>query len=98
MTRPTFMKSLKIALDKLGIDISDYKSLLKSINSARRQVVHSEGYDVEFLLNLLTNTVTQDNLRGKDADSPPKIIRKNSEINELYKLLRLMIKRFFDTF
>ena len=98
MTRPTFMKSLKIALDKLDIDMSDYKSLLKSINSARRQVVHSEGYDVEFLLNLLTNTVTQDNLRGKDADSHPKIIRKNSEINELYKLLRLMIKRFFDTF
>lgn len=98
MTRPTFMKSLKIALDKLGIDISNYKSLLKSINSARRQVVHSEGYDVEFLLSLLTDTATQGNLRGKDADSHPKIIRKNSEINELYKLLRLMIKRFFDTF
>lgn len=98
MTRPTFMKSLKIALDKLGIDISDYKSLLKSINSARRQVVHSEGYDVEFLLSLLTDTATQGNLRGKDAGYHPRIIRKNSEINELYKLLRLMIKRFFDTF
>ena len=92
------MKSLKIALDKLGIDISDYKSLLKSINSARRQVVHSEGYDVEFLLSLLTDTATQGNLRGKDAGYHPRIIRKNSEINELYKLLRLMIKRFFDTF
>ena len=92
------MKSLKIALDKLDIDMSDYKSLLKSINSARRQVVHSEGYDVEFLLSLLTGTVTRGNLSEKDANSHPKIIRKNSEINELYKLLRLMIKRFFDTF
>lgn len=98
MTRPTFMKSLKIALDKLDIDMSNYKSLLKSINSARRQVVHSEGYDVEFLLSLLTGTVTQVSVGAKDTDSYHKIIRKNSEINELYKLLRLMIKRFFNIF
>lgn len=45
MTRPTFMKSLKIALDKLGIDISNYKSLLKSINSAHQRTIQTTSFD-----------------------------------------------------
>ena len=94
MARPTFMKSLEIALNKLEIDIKSYRSILKSIDNARRQIVHSEGYSVEFLLSLLTNTITQMDIGAKSER--PQIVREDSEIDKLYELLRLMTIRYFE--
>lgn len=95
MTRPTFMASLQMALDKLKIPLEEHRPMLKAINSARRQVVHSEGYDVGFLLSLLTDTATQINI-GAKGDSQPIILQKNSQMHELYQLLHLMTLRYFE--
>lgn len=48
ISRPTFMQSLEISLRKLDIDIEKYRPMLRAIDKARRQVVHSEGYNAEF--------------------------------------------------
>ena len=89
IARPTFMQSLQI-------DIADYQPMLKSIDSARRQIVHSEGYSVEFLLNLLTYTIVQMEAGNKLSRSD-SIIRKDSDVDKLYQLLRLMTMRYFDS-
>jgi hypothetical protein len=96
IARPTFMQSLQIALAKFNIDIADYQPMLKSIDSARRQIVHSEGYSVEFLLNLLTYTIVQMESDNK-LSRPGGIIRKDSDVDKLYQLLRLMTMRYFDS-
>ena len=89
IARPTFMQSLQI-------DIADYQPMLKSIDSARRQIVHSEGYSVEFLLNLLTYTIVQMEAGNKLSRSD-SIIRKDSDVDKLYQLLRRMTMRYFDS-
>jgi len=96
IARPTFMRSLQIALAKFDINIADYQPMLKSIDSARRQIVHSEGYSVEFLLNLLTYTIVQMEA-GNKLSRPGGIIRKDSDVDKLYQLLRLMTVRYFDS-
>ena len=96
IARPTFMQSLQIALAKFNINIADYQPMLKSIDSARRQIVHSEGYSVEFLLNLLTYAIVQMESDNK-LSRPDGIIRKDSDVDKLYQLLRLMTMRYFDS-
>lgn len=96
IARPTFMQSLQIALTKFNIDIANYQPMLKSIDSARRQIVHSEGYSVEFLLNLLTYTIVQMEA-GNKLSRPGGIIRKDSDVDKLYQLLRLMTVRYFNS-
>lgn len=96
LTRPTFNQSLKIALEKLGIRIENHKTILKVIQKARQQVVHSEGYDVEFLLSILTSTVSQMEIGEKDPKT--KFVRIDGQLGELYALLREMIIRYFDNY
>lgn len=96
LTRPTFNQSLNIALEKLGIRIENYKTMLKVIQKARQQVVHSEGYDVEFLLSILTSTVSQIEIGEKDPKT--KFVRIDSQLEKLYILLREMIIRYFDNY
>ena len=96
IARPTFMQSLQIALAKFDINIADYQPMLKSIDSARRQIVHSEGYSVEFLLNLLTYTIVQME-SGNKLSHPGGIIRKDSDVDKLYQLLRRMTVRYFNS-
>ena len=81
---------------QFDIDIADYQPMLKSIDSARRQIVHSEGYSVEFLLNLLTYTIVQMEAGNKLSRSD-SIIRKDSDVDKLYQLLRRMTMRYFDS-
>lgn len=97
MTRPTFMKSLEIAFNKLNIDMTEHRPMLRAIDVARRQVVHSEGYDVDFLLSLLTDTVTQLDIGARNSNTV-NIVHKDSEIDKLYKLIRLMTHRYFENF
>lgn len=96
LTRPTFNQSLKIALEKLGISIENHKTMLKVIQKARQQVVHSEGYDVEILLSILTSTVSQMEIGEKDPKT--KFVRIDGQLGELYALLREMIIRYFDNY
>ena len=97
ITRPTFIKSLEISLVKLDIDISEYRSMLKSMDIARRQFVHSEGYNVDFLLSLLTSTVTQLEVGEKNAYTPI-LIKEDSELSKLYELLRRMVSQYFEKY
>lgn len=91
LARPTFMQSINICLAKLSINPKIYRSMLKSIEKARRQIVHSEGYDVEYIINLLVNTSYQSNISETD-----NITRgTTSEVEQLYKLLREMALRYF---
>ena len=81
---------------QFDIDTADYQPMLKSIDSARRQIVHSEGYSGEFLLNLLTYTIVQMESDNK-LSRPGGIIRKDSDVDKLYQLLRLMTVRYFNS-
>lgn len=95
LTRPTFAQSLDIALEKLDINIEHYETMLKSIQKARRQVVHSEGYNVEFLLSILTGTVSQMEIGEKSPKV--KAVNNNGQLEKLYILLREMIIKYFDS-
>lgn len=94
LSRPPFIRSLEISLIKLNIDIKPYRKMLKSIDSARRQIVHSEGYSAEFILGLLAQTITQMEIGAKVARAQD-IVRKDSDVDKLYNLLRLMAQNYF---
>ena len=94
IARPTFMQSLTVAFEKLEIDIASYASMLKSIDKARRQIVHSEGYSVEFLLSILTDTAMQ--LSANEKGNQRLVVKEDGEVTQLYELLRLMTIRYFD--
>lgn len=94
MSRPTFMRSLELSLKKLDIDINQYRLVLKSISVARRQIVHSEGYSAEFILGLLTHTITQMEI-GAKGEQLHSIVHEESDIDRLYNLLRLMSRNYF---
>ena len=71
--------------------------MLKSMDTARRQFVHSEGYNVDFLLSLLTSTVTQLEVGEKNAYTPI-LIKEDSELSKLYELLRIMVSQYFEKY
>ena len=58
--------------------------------------MHSEGYDVEILLSILTSTVSQMEIGEKDPKT--KFVRIDGQLGELYALLREMIIRYFDNY
>ena len=69
--------------------------MLKSIDSARRQIVYSEGYSVEFLLNLLTytivlpNPVEEDRKLSSDRATNVLIYLQNKNMVKPYKLVSI---------
>lgn len=93
LARPTFMQSINICLAKLSINPKTYRSMLKSIEKARRQIVHSEGYDVEYIINLLVSTSYQSNISETDNATRGA----TSDVEQLYKLLREMALRYFES-
>src|SRR5690606_32680518 len=98
LARPTFMRSLEVSLAKLQIDIKQYQQMLRSIDKARRQVVHSEGYNAEFLLNLLAHSTVKTRV-GDDGLARSVIVKqKTSEIGKLYALLKKMVRNYFDQY
>lgn len=98
VARPTFMQSLEVSLEKLDIDIKKYRTMLRSIDKARRQVVHSEGYNVDFLLNLLAHSAVRTKV-GSDGLARSVIVTKGvSSIDKLYLLLREMIRSYFNQY
>lgn len=98
ITRPTFMQSVKVTFDKLGIDFSKYESLIKEVDKARRQVVHSEKYDGEFLIDLLTHGTTE---VERDDDGRVKSIAfgvKTGALDKLYDLVKKMARLYLDDY
>lgn len=94
IARPTFQRSLEITLEKLDIDMTEHQSMLKIINKARRQVVHSEGYSAEFLTSLFTKEVST--VQQTD-DGIIKLVAaiEIGEIDKLYYLIRHMAQKYF---
>ena len=91
ITRPTFMRSIEITFRKLGISMDEYTPVLKEIDEARRQIVHSEKYDGRFILDLLTRgvaTYTED----KDGNVISVALSvKTGTLDKLYELLKRMV-------
>jgi hypothetical protein len=98
VARPTFMTSLETALSGLNIDIMPYRSMLKNIDKARRQVVHSEGYDADFLLNLLAHSTVKTKIGNDGLVHSTLVSAKVSEMDKLYLLLKRMIRGYFDRY
>ena len=98
ITRPTFMQSVDVALKKLGIDGSKYQLVIKEIDKARRQVVHSERYDGQFLVELLTHgtTTIEKDEDGKTVSMTFGI--KTGSLDKLYELLAKMIRAYLDQY
>lgn len=72
--------------------------MLRAIDKARRQVVHSEGYSVEFLLNLLARSTIKTRV-GDDGLVQSMIVKQRvSEIEKLYALLRKMVRSYFNQY
>lgn len=98
ITRPTFMQSVKLTFNKLGIDFSEYESLIKEVDKARRQVVHSEKYDGEFLIDLLTHGTTE---VERDNDGRVRSIAfgvKTGTLDELYNLIKKMARLYLNDY
>jgi hypothetical protein len=98
VARPTFMTSLETALSGLNIDIMPYRSMLKNIDKARRQVVHSEGYDADFLLNILAHSTVKTKIGNDGLVHSTLVSAKVSEMDKLYLLLKRMIRGYFDRY
>lgn len=72
--------------------------MLRAIDKARRQVVHSEGYNAEFLLNLLAHSAVRTKV-DSDGLARSKIVTKGvSDIDKLYMLLREMTRSYFNQY
>lgn len=98
VTRPTFMQSVHVALEKLGIDEKEYSSVIKEINKARQQVVHSQDYNGQFLIDLLTqNKVTVDKNGNGEVVSMAFGI-KTGGLDKLYDLITKMIRAYLDQY
>lgn len=50
--RPSFKRAIEITADKLSVDLGPYSNALAVMEIARRQVVHSQDYDAQYLINL----------------------------------------------
>lgn len=98
IAKPTFMRSLKVSLDKLGIDITPHHQMLRAIDKARRQVVHSEGYSAEFLLNLIAHSTVKSRVGDDSLVRSIVVKQKTSEIDKLYALLREMVRKYFEQY
>ncbi len=98
VTRPTFMESVHVALDKLGIDETEYLPVIKEINKARQQVVHSEKYSGQFLIDLLTqgDTTVEKNEDGEIISMAFGI--KVGSLDKLYDLIKKMIRAYLDQY
>ena len=71
---------------------------LKNIDKARRQVVHSEGYDADFLLNLLAHSTVKTKIGNDGLVHSTLVSAKVSEMDKLYLLLKRMIRGYFDRY
>lgn len=94
ISRPSFTRALVIASKKLEVDLAPYASVLDDIEKARQQVVHSEGYDSRFLVDLLTRgTATMKKSEDGKTVSLAIGVRRGS-LDLLYDLLRLLFKQY----
>lgn len=92
------MQSVHVALEKLGIDEKEYSSVIKEINKARQQVVHSQDYNGQFLIDLLTqNKVTVDKNGNGEVVSMAFGI-KTGGLDKLYDLITKMIRAYLDQY
>lgn len=98
IARPPFNRALEIAAERLDVDLTDYKDVLDDIEKARRQVVHSEGYDSQFLINLLTRgTVKEEKSDDGKTISTAYGIKKGS-LDHLYDLVHLMLEKYIEKY
>lgn len=98
IARPPFTRALEITAAKLGVDLTDYKDVLDDIEKARRQVVHSEGYDSQFLINLLTRgTIKEEKSDDGKTISTAYGIKKGS-LDHLYDLVHLMLEKYIEKY
>ena len=96
LSRPTFKRSVEIALDELGIDKKNHEATIAVVNKARKQIVHFENYDHDSLMDLIT---TAKNEVKKDKDG--NVIQmslgvKVGELDKLYALMLDMMQRYFN--
>jgi len=98
ISRPTFARSLDVTADKLGIDLTDYRTVIDAVEKARQQVVHSESYDASFLVDLLTQgTTTIEKSEDGKTISMAFGIRKGA-LDHLYDLLLILINKYLEAY
>ncbi len=98
ITRPTFMESVRVTFERLGIDMSEHQAVIKEIDKARRQIVHSEKYDGEFLVELFTHGTTT---VEKDEQGRVKSMAfgiKTGSVDKLYDLLKIITRAYLDQY
>ena len=97
LSRPTFKRSVEIALDELGIDKAKYDTTIAIVNRARKQIVHYENYDNDSLMDLIT-TAKNDVKKDKDGNITQMSLGvKVGELDKLYALMLDMMQRYFKT-
>lgn len=94
ISRPTFQESVKKIFEELGISYAEYESLIKDIDQTRRQIVHSEGYNLEFLVNTLLSRGVVDIVADKNSTSMT-FGHKEGGLDKLYTLTRRIALGFF---
>lgn len=98
ITRPTFMRSVEITFKKLGISMAEYRPILKEADEARRQIVHSEKYDGQFILDLLTRGVAKYEKDKNGKVTSVALSIKTGALDKLYELLKKMIRAYLNQY
>ena len=98
ISRPTFARSLDITAEKLDIDLIDYRTVISAVEKARQQVVHSESYDANSLVDLLTQGTTKIE-KSEDGKTVSMAfgIRKGA-LEHLYDLLLILINKYLGAY
>lgn len=96
LSRPTFKQSVDVALEELGIDKAKYETTISVIDKARKQIVHHQDYNADFLMSLVTtgNTETKRDASGNVVQMVFGV--KTGELDNLYDLTLDMARRYFD--
>jgi hypothetical protein len=95
--RLSFKDSTRLCFELLGIDYDTYEDLISVMDRARQQVVHSQNYDSEYLIEaLLTRGVidVQDTAEGQTITFG----QSTGKLDEFYDLLKLVAAKYFNKY
>ena len=97
LVRASFRESIRVCFEKLGVDYETHAAVIDDMSEVRQQIVHSQGYDSDFLARILLTQGTinvANNPRGQTITWG----QKTGRLDEFYDLLTIVSEKYFDQY
>lgn len=95
--RLSFKASIKLCFDLLDIDYEAHGELISAMDKARQQVVHSQNYDSDYLIEtLLTRGVID--VENTAEGQTITFGQTTGKLDEFYDLLKLVFTKYFEKY